>query len=167
MTIDDGGLLEFQFRDILLPDSLTNEPASHGFIKYSIKPKTGLTENTLIYNEAGIYFDFNPPIITNTTESKMVSQLSKQSTSNITGTIKVYPNPFDNFAYLEVKGVVGNLNLKADLFDLTGSFIETYEFNAKERLKIYRKQLPPGMYFLRIYDSNNKSKIASGKFVVD
>jgi len=56
----------FTFNNILLPDSNINEPASHGFIKYSISPKTGLLPNTPLQNTANIFFDSNPPIITNT-----------------------------------------------------------------------------------------------------
>ncbi|MCB0641398.1 MAG: T9SS type A sorting domain-containing protein, partial [Phaeodactylibacter sp.] len=63
------GIVNFYFPDILLPDSNANEPASHGHIIYRIRPKTGLTEGTRIENSADIYFDFNPPIQTNTTYS--------------------------------------------------------------------------------------------------
>ena len=69
-----NGKVSFYFNDILLPDSTTNEPESHGFVQYRISPKDGLEENTLIANEASIFFDFNPPIITNTVVNVMVSQ---------------------------------------------------------------------------------------------
>jgi uncharacterized repeat protein (TIGR01451 family) len=71
----EDGRVEFHFRDILLPDSTTNEPESHGFVQFEIEALPGLDENTLIENTAGIYFDFNPPIITNTVENVMVSEL--------------------------------------------------------------------------------------------
>ncbi|MCB0639067.1 MAG: PKD domain-containing protein, partial [Lewinella sp.] len=74
-TLHDDGLLEFHFRDILLPDSTTNEPGSHGFVQFEIKALPGLAEGTAIENTAGIYFDFNPPIITNTVNSMMVTSL--------------------------------------------------------------------------------------------
>lgn len=71
----EDGRLEFHFRDILLPDSTTNEPESHGFVQFEIETLPGLDENTLVENTAGIYFDFNPPIITNTVQNVMVSEL--------------------------------------------------------------------------------------------
>ncbi|MFZ7166025.1 MAG: DUF7619 domain-containing protein, partial [Bacteroidota bacterium] len=37
--------MEFKFDNILLPDSNVNEPLSHGFIHYRIKPKTSLVLN--------------------------------------------------------------------------------------------------------------------------
>ncbi|MEM1219199.1 MAG: T9SS type A sorting domain-containing protein, partial [Bacteroidota bacterium] len=71
----DNGTVVFLFPDILLPDSTTNEPASHGYVKFQIKALDGLPEETTIENWAGIYFDFNPPIITNTVTNIMVSEL--------------------------------------------------------------------------------------------
>jgi len=65
----------FLFENIFLPDSFVNEPASHGFIKYSIAGLDGLDEFSEIQNTAGIYFDQNPPVITNTVANTMVSEL--------------------------------------------------------------------------------------------
>ncbi len=67
VNLYETGLAEFIFEDILLPDSTTNEIKSHGFMKYRIKPLVGLSENTEIQNTADIFFDFNPPVETNTT----------------------------------------------------------------------------------------------------
>ncbi len=61
------GILQFTFRDIMLPDSNVNEPGSHGFISFEIPLKDGVAPLTVVENRAGIYFDFNDPIITNTT----------------------------------------------------------------------------------------------------
>ncbi|MEM7102977.1 MAG: hypothetical protein AAF502_07610 [Bacteroidota bacterium] len=57
----------FKFDNIMLPDSNVNEPASHGFVKYNINHIEDLPSENEIENTAGIYFDWNPPIITNTT----------------------------------------------------------------------------------------------------
>lgn len=61
-----GRVLVVEYPEILLPDSTTNEPESHGFFAFSIQPRTGILPATLLENRAGIYFDFNPPVITNT-----------------------------------------------------------------------------------------------------
>lgn len=57
--------MEFKFDNILLPDSNVNEPMSHGFIRYRIKPKTTLIPIDSIKNFASIYFDSNLPVRTN------------------------------------------------------------------------------------------------------
>ncbi len=67
----DTRILRFEFDNINLPDSNTNEPASHGFIKFKIKQKANNAIGTIIKNRAAIYFDFNSPIITNTISNKV------------------------------------------------------------------------------------------------
>ena len=59
--------LKFIFPNILLVDSTTNEPESHGFVHYSIALQPDLPAYTEIQNKALIYFDFNEAIVTNTT----------------------------------------------------------------------------------------------------
>ncbi len=69
------GLLEFNFPKILLPDSTTNEPESHGFIRYEILAKQYVSNAMVVNNTANIYFDLNPPIVTNNTHNTMVEEL--------------------------------------------------------------------------------------------
>ena len=66
-NIGPNNALTFTFDDIALPDSTIDLLGSQGFIKYSIKPKADAPFNQRIENRAAIYFDFNEPIITNTT----------------------------------------------------------------------------------------------------
>ncbi len=61
-----GANVLFEFLNILLPDSNVNEPMSHGFIKFKLRAKTTLPDNTTINNIADIYFDYNSPVTTNT-----------------------------------------------------------------------------------------------------
>jgi len=56
----DDRSLTFDFHDIFLPDSASSFEESQGFVMYQI-------------HKASIYFDYNPPINTNTVENKMVS----------------------------------------------------------------------------------------------
>jgi uncharacterized repeat protein (TIGR01451 family) len=65
VTIKDN-IVFFEFLNILLPDSNINEPLSHGFVSFKIKPQTTVAVNTTIPNSAAIYFDYNAPVITNT-----------------------------------------------------------------------------------------------------
>ncbi len=64
-----GNVVKFHFNNILLPDSNSNEAGSHGYIKFSIDQLPGNLPATTIENNAGIYFDFNAPIITNTVKN--------------------------------------------------------------------------------------------------
>ncbi len=74
-TLGPDGQAEFLFENILLPDSTTNEPGSHGFVTFEIGIRPGTEDFTKIDNTAAIYFDFNGPIITNTVTNTAVTTL--------------------------------------------------------------------------------------------
>jgi len=61
----NGRELTFTFENILLPDSTEDEPGSHGFIEYEIKPLPDLSPGTIVENKSYIYFDYNEPVVTN------------------------------------------------------------------------------------------------------
>lgn len=56
----------WNFENINLVDSITNDSLSRGYITYKVKPKPGFVTGDTIRNSASIYFDFNPPVQTNT-----------------------------------------------------------------------------------------------------
>ena len=61
----ENPILTWTFNSINLVDSLTDEPNSHGFLKFAIEPIEGLQDGTIVHNTASIYFDYNEPVITN------------------------------------------------------------------------------------------------------
>ncbi|MBL0357572.1 MAG: hypothetical protein IPP72_12135 [Chitinophagaceae bacterium] len=64
--ITKGKYITWELPHTNLVDSFHNEPASHGYISYRIKPKAGVAVGDHINNNASIYFDFNLPVETNT-----------------------------------------------------------------------------------------------------
>ncbi len=71
-TFLEGNTITFEFRDIFLPDSTTNFDESQGYVMYSIRPYADVEDFTTIENTAEIYFDYNPAIVTNTTENVLL-----------------------------------------------------------------------------------------------
>jgi uncharacterized repeat protein (TIGR01451 family) len=69
----NDGLVKFSFPHINLPDSNSNEPASHGYVQYKIRAKDSLAIGSTIENTANIFFDFNAPVITNTTSNTVIN----------------------------------------------------------------------------------------------
>jgi gliding motility-associated-like protein len=57
--------LVWTFTNIMLPDSTSNEAASHGFVKFKVKLLPNLPKGTVVKNKADIYFDFNSAVETN------------------------------------------------------------------------------------------------------
>lgn len=67
LTIENDEVLVFRFNHINLPDSATDFNGSQGFVTFAMNHNGTLPIGSQIRNSAAIFFDFNPPIITNTT----------------------------------------------------------------------------------------------------
>jgi hypothetical protein len=65
VTLDTHRVLSFIFENIQLPDSSVNLAGSQGVVNFSMDHAIDRRPGDVILNEAGIYFDFNEPIITN------------------------------------------------------------------------------------------------------
>lgn len=79
--IEEDRILRWSFDNINLPDSLSNEAESNGFIKYVID-LANHDIGTFFTNQADIFFDFNLPISTNTTVNTLIKDTNGYSTSN-------------------------------------------------------------------------------------
>ncbi|WP_353170004.1 T9SS type A sorting domain-containing protein [Flavobacterium sp.] len=88
-----GNKVEFIFENINLPfEDATND----GYVVFKIKSLPTLAVNSSVSNSAGIYFDYNFPIITNTATSTY--QLLNASSFVFENEFVLYPNPVkDNF----------------------------------------------------------------------
>ena len=140
--------MEFKFDNILLPDSNVNEPLSHGFIHYRIKPKTSLVLNDNIQNNAAIYFDFNNPVITNTVTTSVVLPTgiaSYQSAENI----QLFPNPAQSEINLQHTTAVE----KIQVIDVLGKILFEKKTNSQQNLKINISQFQNGVYFVKAYST--------------
>lgn len=69
LNIQNERYCVWSFNNINLVDSLHNEPLSHGYITYRIKPLSTLAVGDTVHNKASIYFDFNPAVNTNMQET--------------------------------------------------------------------------------------------------
>jgi uncharacterized repeat protein (TIGR01451 family) len=65
VSITNQNKIEWTFSNINLPDSNINEPLSHGYLSYRVKPKSTAVVGDVINNLASIYFDYNLPVATN------------------------------------------------------------------------------------------------------
>lgn len=92
MTIDGAGIITFTFYNIQLPDSGSDMAGSNGYIDYAITSRTSLTPGMVINNTAGIIFDSNIPIITNTTVNtiRLETGIAQHASSYY---ISASPNP--------------------------------------------------------------------------
>jgi uncharacterized repeat protein (TIGR01451 family) len=89
VTMTNDGLVRFNFKDIILPEKAVDEEGSKGFVRFTIYPKSDLQIGEEIRNTAGIYFDLNDPVITNTAISRLVKPTDKYGFYDISA--EVYP----------------------------------------------------------------------------
>ncbi len=82
-TIRPGAVLRFDLPGIMLPDSMSDEPGSHGYITFSISTVNNIVSGTEIRQHADIYFDNNPPVRTNDTWSTIVTSIPTCQTTSI------------------------------------------------------------------------------------
>ncbi len=159
--------VSFIFNDINLVDSLTNEPASHGFVSFQIDMNENLSDGELIYNDAAIYFDFNEPIITNQTfleigtdfvEDASLSTIDNPENINVS----ISPNPATNSStiYVDAEGVD---DMQIEIYNVIGKLLVNDEIRNK-RFDLSGHNLSEGTYLIRMV--NSKRKVFSGKLIV-
>lgn len=149
-----GGVLKVEFDPIYLVDSATNEQASKGFITFRVKKKPNLTIGTQIKNKAYIYFDYNPPIITNTVVNTIVAPTSIIDIDDKIA-VKVSPNPFSDVALVEVAGMEQTFDF--ELYDVSGRSVRNIQGLNAGKFFIKKEDLSSGIYMYRIITSGKVS----------
>lgn len=149
--VEQDGEAVFKFENIMLPDSGADFLGSQGFVKFKIRPDTGLAPNTPIFNTGHIYFDFNPAVITNTILNTIdtvgfgvgVEQISFTETNEII----VFPNPFQDNLTVYYKGKI-NAQYDLVLFDVTGKEAYRQENITSNKATINLSKLNEGFYII-------------------
>ncbi|MGV3460303.1 MAG: T9SS type A sorting domain-containing protein [Flavobacterium sp.] len=146
--IINGAEAIFTFDAIYLPASEVNEPASHGYIAYKIKPKANVVLGDTFTEQAHIFFDFNPAIDTNVVTTTIIDNVNglPQFTAE---TVSVYPVP--SKAILNVKA---NTDIaKIELFNQAGQRV----LRNTSQNSIDISALSQGIYFAKIEDVNGSA----------
>lgn len=153
-----NGELIIDFLMINLPDSFSNEPNSHGFVKFKIQQQAGNLPGTVITNQAGIYFDANPPVITNQTFNTIPLATG---ISNQVRNVVFMPNPVSNQLQLVLPfETIGNTSIQ--IFDVLGKNIQTKSIHNKDE-SIDCSTLSKGIYMALVM--HNGSVYTQFKFV--
>jgi len=115
--VTPDGMVQFVFDNIMLPDSVHDEPNSHGWVVYRIRSFDLLQPLDVINNTAAIYFDDNEPVITNTYSHTIFSCDLIPDPNGVNAACEEQPvmlNVFPELDYTETYtwtidgGVVGN-----------------------------------------------------------
>jgi len=139
-SLSGQGTLRWVFPAIQLPDSNVNEPLSHGFVSFRIRPRQPVLPGTVIENIANIYFDFNEPVITE--PSVLVAEFSTGVSANTDTEVLLLPNPArDAF---EIRGLRQEL-LRVDLLSIDGRIVRSLSGSDGER-RFALGGIPSGAY---------------------
>lgn len=138
-TVRNGNEVTFTFNAIYLPAASQNLAAAQGYVLFKIKPKNTVVVGTEVTAMAAIFFDFNPPIITNTATTTFVNTALDVDQVAVEKMV-LYPNPVDTL--LRVSPTTDWQEI--ELIDVTGkTVVRTKAF------PINTENLAPGMYILK------------------
>ncbi|MCP5498120.1 MAG: hypothetical protein H7A23_26485 [Leptospiraceae bacterium] len=167
LEIVGSDTLKFIFESILLVDSTANEPASHGFIKFRISQKPELPLGTVIENQAAISFDFNDPVLTNTTFHTIGENFVEVWVNQlpyIPGLeVSIAPNPVTIEAVIRITGIDFQ-EAEFRLFNAMGIEVKRDVFSGQE-LALKKGELPEGLYVFEVLVDGQIGGV--GKLVVE
>ncbi|MGB5982913.1 MAG: T9SS type A sorting domain-containing protein [Nonlabens sp.] len=149
--VENGNsVLQFNFDNINL-DFTDNDPsASQGYVQFAISADENIGENTLVENEADIYFDQNPPIRTPVIQHNFKTITLSNDQFEIKDGVSVYPNPTSGLLRFRESG---NSNINShQVYDTMGRLMLEDQTSAQET---NLGSLPDGVYLLKIVTSKS------------
>ena len=168
-SLSGEGILTFDFQNIMLPDSNVNELLSHGFVKFEIEQQVDNPIGSVINNSAAIYFDFNEPVITNTTFHEIgedyITIIVDPETGKNGVKVLISPNPFSDQTTIEIIGSPKDLQKNLILHNSIGQAIRTEAFEGNQ-LQFHKRELIAGIYFYQVVSADG-AQITGGKIMVN
>ncbi|MFN7012817.1 MAG: T9SS type A sorting domain-containing protein [Bacteroidia bacterium] len=149
-TRRSGNQLTWHFYNIDLPPTVTHPNDSHGYVYFRIKPKPGYAIGDVIPNTASIFFDYNPPIVTNTFNTEFVENLGTDTFE--THNIRLYPNPAQDFITItNSNGTIAAVSI----FEVSGKRIYEITKNQSAEMNINTSAFAKGLYLIEITTQDN------------
>ncbi|MFM2206620.1 MAG: hypothetical protein RL213_595 [Bacteroidota bacterium] len=156
--LDRHRVLTFTFNNILLPDSNTDEPGSHGFVQFRIRPNSNMPWTTYVNNTAFIYFDANAPVVTNTTSTLYDAIAAVEDPPYSVPAYNdflVMPNPADGMFLVTFKDTQNGIH-RVSVVNLLGATVRDLGKVIGSSVPVSRDGLPAGIYFVRVDDAARK-----------
>ncbi len=170
-SITGPGDVLFSFANINLPDSTTNETASHGYVRFTISPNNNLLPGTVINNTGAIYFDANSPVITNTTVNTIgnATTVGVATISEKDNSIIISPNPFTSQTTISFSELQRNTIIK--ITDVLGNIVKSEQLPVNSKsATIDMSGFSKGIYFVQIRDggsTGSPTNVVNRKIVVE
>jgi hypothetical protein len=140
-------IVKFDFPNINLLDS-SHHGQCDGAVIFTINTKQGMPNGTEIYNRAGIYFDYNDVVMTNTVENIIgLPSGVKPIVSN--PKVELYPNPAND----ELTIVNNNWYNSVSIANTLGQVVLSQSLIALQT-RVNIKTLSAGMYYVTLRGEN-------------
>jgi uncharacterized repeat protein (TIGR01451 family) len=156
----NGNILRFYFTNIQLPDSNVNEAESHGYVLFSCKGNSMNMDPTVVTNSANIYFDANPPVITNSTLTTF-SNLSTAVSGTIPGfdlKLSISPQPCRDYCMVRLGNHVDQGRYFYTITDIEGKTTLLSGNFIGQSATIPCNGLSSGIYVLEVTEQSGLSR---------
>lgn len=149
IEIKNGNELTYTFPNINLPYEAIEPELSNGWMLYKIKLKNDFAVGEIASSTSDIYFDFNPPIITNT----VTTQFAPLSVGNhLTNNFKIIPNPSTSYITIFMENEV---NATYEINSINGKKLATGTIQQAQNIDV--SELSSGLYFVTVKMENYQS----------
>ena len=146
------GVLHFVMDPIYLPDSISDEANSHGYVKFRMAPNNLLLNGAQIENIANIYFDFNEPVIT------APAVFTVDATTGIAlldeHGFQLYPNPADDQVTVLIDAPGATLELRC----VDGRLVKTQRIHGS-RTVVSIEGLAAGPYSVSVVSATGERTV--------
>jgi uncharacterized repeat protein (TIGR01451 family) len=164
----EGNTLVFDFPNIMLPDSNVNVETSQGFVNFSIRVADTIPLGTDINNSAAIYFDINPPVITNATTHRVDKdfiQVGLWEPVRPIYKISVQPNPTAGHTLIGIMDVEipDHALYQLSVQDALGRVVTTVQ-NTAPQFTMETTSWASGPYWFQI--TRDRELMGSGQLIV-
>ena len=137
-------IVKFDFPNINLLDSAYHNQCN-GMLTFNINTLSGLPNGTSIFNHAGIFFDDNAVVMTDTVEDIIGIPTGIAAVNNASKVI-IYPNPANDQLTISIDNATYS---SASITNVFGQQLLSQAINSAQTL-VNVKALPAGMYYITL-----------------
>ncbi|MBL4704884.1 MAG: VCBS repeat-containing protein [Flavobacteriales bacterium] len=145
----EGTSFVWQFNNINLVDSTTNESESHGYIVFKVKIIAGARVGTKILNEASIIFDYEQAVPTNSVRHTILSRPSKVTE------LTLIPNPATSTVLILVDGLEAPFQLI--ITNSNGQNMPIHKEQTESGFMVDVSDFNSGVYMVRLLSKDGTS----------
>ncbi len=165
LFITAPNVLHWHFSPIVLTDSAADFAASVGYVMFKVKIQPGSPVGTVIHNSVAIYFDYNPPVFTNTVTNTLEVMSPITASAGASTTLHIFPSPATTMITIDAGSILTGSE-RIEFYSITGKriFIPCKKNGAYTFIADVTS-CRPGLYICTILD-RNQNAIGRGNFEV-